>query len=342
MKKVIVERAIYGKQGNPLDYPGQIIEHPIFVSEGYSTVLQHSRDFSTFTTAKGESLDNVLYKNGVAQVQDRVAQIAFGANRNLENITWKFRNYHLADHSVSQDFIALPGFLRNADVVACNIGYWGYVYGGLLTRRAESSIRAYLQGTKCPVTILLLDQSQLGAVHRSEGVVHPGQLRPGVCCGVSDMEVFLSESVTCHAQVYSLSVPFLSFDGKNPVSFKTVQTVGRGDYPALSQKEIFLEINKFLKTEPVSSGQVRTPIAETLAKENAQLLKHGIEATRNMSANTLYNSVRTTLMTKYALMDCDGKMRCGLEDIYPVRSEENGWAATPMYRPQRWPRHCTS
>ena len=186
------------------------------------------------------------------------------------------------------------------------------------------------------MTLLLLDSSQLAAVHQSEGVVHPGQPRPGVCCGVSDMEVFLSDSVICRAQVYSLSIPFLSFDGKNPVALKTVQTEGRGNYPALSQQKIFFEINRLLKTEPISADQVRVPIADTLAKENAQLLKHGVEKTRDMSTYALYSSVRSALMEKYALRDCDGKVRCGLEDIYPVRSEEYGWAATPRFRPHRW------
>ena len=55
----------------------------------------------------------------------RVAQIAFGANANLENLTWTFDHYNTPDHPVSQDFIILPGYLPNCDVAACNIGYWG-------------------------------------------------------------------------------------------------------------------------------------------------------------------------------------------------------------------------
>lgn len=200
MNTVAINRAIYGKHGNPLDYPGHIIERPLFVSGVCATELQCSGDFSTFATADGKSLESILHHKGAPQVRDRVVQIAFGANRNLENITWKFRNYHLADHSISQDFIALPGFLHNADVVACNIGYWGYIYGGLLARREEGKFRTYLSETRCPVTLLLLDSSQLAAIHRSEGVVMPGRSTPGVSCAVSDMNVHLSGNVTCRAQ----------------------------------------------------------------------------------------------------------------------------------------------
>ncbi len=332
MNKVAINRAIYGKKGSPLDYPGQIIAQPVFVSNGYASVLRGSEDFLTFTNAKGESLESILHQKGVPQIQERVVQIAFGANRNLENITWKFRNYHQANHSVNQHFIALPGFLRNADVVACNIGYWGYIYGGLLTKPAEGNFRSYLNETRCPVTVLLLDSSQLAAVHCSEGVVEPGQARPGVSCAVSDMDVHLSDTVTCPAQVYSLSVPFLSFDGKKPIAFETVKTKGRGAYPALSQKEIFLQINRLLKVEPFAAGRV--PIAETLAEENAQLLRNGVFSTRRMSVNALYTSVRRTLMEKFALKDSDGKIRCGLEDIFPIRSEENGWTPMPKFLPR--------
>lgn len=331
MKKINVRKAIYGEHGNPLDYPGQIIEQALLISNSSITELISTDDFSTFSTTNEESLETILHRKGAAQVQERVVQIAFGANRNLENIIWKFRNYHQTDQTISQDFIAIPGFLYNADVVACNIGYWGYMYGGLLTTIPENSLRPYLNKTKCPVVLLLLDHSQLKAVHRSEGVVMPGEPRPGVCCEVSDLDVHLSDHVTCHAQVYSLSVPFLSIDGNKPISLQAVQTEGRGDYPALSQEEIFMQINSLLKAEPASAGRV--PIAETLANENALLLRHGVGRTRRMSDNFLYTSVRTHLMEKFALRDNDGKVRCGLEDIYPIRPEGKGWAATPRFRP---------
>jgi hypothetical protein len=332
MYKVAIDKAIYGDMGRPLDYPGQIIARPVFVSNGYASVLRCSDDFLAFTTVEGESLDRILQQKGVPQVRDRVVQIAYGANRNLENITWKFRHYHQANLAVSQDFIALPGFLRNADVVACNIGYWGYIYGGLLTRQAEGNFRSYLKETRCPVTLLLLDSSQLAAVHRSEGVVSPGQARPGVSCALSDIDVHLSDTVTCQAQVYSLSVPFLSFDGKKPIALENVMTEGRGDYPVLSQKEIFLQINRRLEVEPFTAGRV--PIAATLAEENARLLRGGVLSTRRMAVNTLYATVRKTLMEEYALRDSDGKIRCGLEDIFPIRSEENGWAPVPKFLPR--------
>ena len=126
--KINYKRAIYDPPGNPLEYPSKIIKRPILISDGASLGINPSSDFKSFSLADGRDVDQYLSDKASAVISERVAQIAFGANRNTENIAWKFRNYKLQNKDVSQDLIAIPGFLNGADVVACNIGYWGYVY----------------------------------------------------------------------------------------------------------------------------------------------------------------------------------------------------------------------
>lgn len=324
-------RAIYDPSGNPLDYPGRIVSAPLLVTDGGYCPLTHARDFSLFRLDDGRTVDDVLATRGEAPLSQRVAQIAFGANRNLENIAWKFRNYHAADHSISQDFVALPAVIRNADVVACNIGYWGYVYGGLLTATASCGFRDYLLGSACPVTLLLLDESQMKAVHKSEGVPLPGEAPHGVACGVSDVEVSLSATVTCRAQVYSLSVPFLSFDGQRPVAFDAVATRGRNGYPALRQDEMFARINALLQAEAPRPGRV--PIAQTLHARALDLLRQGAHATRAMTHDPLFATTRRALAEAYVLRDADGQVRTGLDGVHPIRSPADAWRFSPSFAP---------
>ena len=169
------------------------------------------------------------------------------------------------------------------------------------------------------------------AMHHSEGVVEPGEPAPGVSCGVADMMVNIDNNIACNAQVYSLSVPFLSFDGKNPVPFAAVATQGRTAGVALTQREMFTQINNLLSCEKEVEG--RTPIAETLKQETLKLMEGGINETRKMSSHALYASVREKLFTEFVLKDSDGKVRQGLEDVFGVRDERVAWEAYPLFAP---------
>jgi len=331
MKQIEFEKSIYDPQGNPLDYPGDIISNPLFISDGRYQQIKHSDDFCSFYTSEGSDIRQILQQKNVPAIPERIAQVAFGANRNLENIAWKLREYKRTDNRISQDFIALPAYINHADVVACNIGYWGYVYSGLLTTHEHAGIRQYLLGTKCPVVVLLLDKMQLAAIHHSEGVVIPGQTQPGVSCGISDIQVHLHDSVTCIAQAYSLSLPFLSLDGEYPIAFETVKTENRGDYPSMSQAEMFYHINRCIHAEQDIDGKL--PIADTLRCANLLLLQRGVCSTREMEQHPLYAEVRTALLEHYTLKDGDGIIRNGLSDIYPVRSAEDNWKPSPLYNP---------
>ena len=325
-------KAIYDQQGQPLDYPGRMISRPLLIAGGAYQELQHSNDFSQFWLEDGRNLDGVLHQRHQAGIHERIVQVAFGANRNLENIAWKFRNYHEADHSISQDFIALPGVIRNVDVVACNVGYWGYIYSGLLATTEALNLRHYLFGTVCPVVVLLLDQSQLNAVHRSEGVPRTDRGPDGVSCDISDIEVELSASIVCEAQVYSLSVPFLSFDGVLPVAFDQVETKGRANYPVLSQKAMFTKINDCLRLEEPLPGRV--PIAESLHRLALNLLSDGTHALRQLTHDPFYARVRHEIAEQLVLRDSDGRVRKGLEDIYPPREVKDAWTPKPLFEPR--------
>jgi hypothetical protein len=326
-----LNKAIYDPNGNPLTYPGERPEHPTLVMDNETYVVNVSNDYQSFLLEDGRDIDEIFKSRGLVPVSERIAQVAFGANRNIENLVWKFKHYLAQNHSINQEILILPATIPDAEVVACNIGYWGYVYAGLLTTTNAVNIRKYLNGTQCPVTLILLDEQQMKAVHQSEGVLTLGAEPPGVSCKISDITVDLSPEVSCLAQVYSLAVPFLSFDG-HPLAYKSVNTRNRGNYKALNQQQLFEQINQHTGIEEYQPGRV--PIAETLREKTLNMMKQNIDATRNISKDSLYASVRKSLLENFPLRDSDNQIRMGLEGIYPIRDNIEAWKPYPLFNPQ--------
>jgi hypothetical protein len=332
MADINLNKAIYDPKGNPLTYPGEMPESPVLVMDNEAIAVNASDDYRSFHLADGRNLDEILISRGLAPVSERIAQVAFGANRNIENLVWKFKHYLAQNRSINQELLILPATIPNAEVVACNIGYWGYVYAGLLTTTSDFKFREPIMGTRCPVTLLLLDEEQLKAIHHSEGVMLPGEEQPGVSCKISDLRVDLSPDISCPAQVYSLAVPFLSFDGHQPVAFKMVKTQNRGEYEALDQIDLFQRINDVTGTEKPLAGRV--PIAQGLREKALKLMKQNVFATRKMMQDKVFATIRETLSEDFKLRDSDGVIRMGLEGVYPVRSIDEAWQPNPFFEPQ--------
>ena len=320
--------AIYDLDGRPLDYPCSIMKDSYLIEGSKATRINTNRAPDLWRTQDGKNVDDVLRDMGLASIGNRVPQVAFGANRNLENLVWKFSRYRSDANPVSTTFLAVPGYVLNCDVVACNVGYWGYIYAGLLA--ASPTLRPYLMNRKCPVAVLFLDQSQMNAMHVSEGVIRPGEERRGVSCEVGDMQAFIGNEFPVSAQVYSLAVPFLSFDTKQPVAFKAVATEGRCGAIERTQEEMFAEINRRFSIEEARIGRV--PIAETLMERTHKFLDvGGPEAAASMSEDDLYIRTRSTILSELYLRDEDGEIRHGLQDVVPIRGEEEAWDFSPLF-----------
>jgi hypothetical protein len=169
--QLATHESIFGPSGDPLEYPSDRPSDPYLVRGSVADRLDWDCDMAKARLEDGRSLPEVLAAGGAAPLEDRIVQVAFGANRDLANIAWKFTNYRNDPaRDVSADLITLPAHIDDADVVACNIGYWGYVYAGLALHRPPFLDRPYLAGSRVPVTLLLLDEAQMHAVHLSEGV----------------------------------------------------------------------------------------------------------------------------------------------------------------------------
>jgi len=319
MFRIDTSQSIY-ESGNPLGYPNVLHESPILLSGEHC----HEIDWRFPTGVSrikdtGISLNDHLIKKGAVPIENRVAQVAFGANRDLVNIAWKLKNYSDASgRTVSEDVIVLPSLIHDADVVACNIGYWGYMYAALLMHRRSKVERPYLKGVSAPVAILLLDERQMNVMHQSEGVIkHSLAKRPMVNCDVAIIDAELPGKFSVSAQLYSLSLPFLSFDGARPVAFDAVNAQGRnGRYPAMGQVEMLANIIKRMGLD--------TPVDKVVSiiQAGAHARKNGIPVD---SARDLYEQIRELIITKLPLQDADGVIRRGCESIDNLLPPSAAW-----------------
>lgn len=163
-----LDRALFGAEGDPLSYPGVLPTRPCLL-DGRS-VIDLAWDGGRLLVADTlQGVDGYLTEAGAAPIALRTAQIAYGANRDLHNLAWKLSAYGQTDAS-SRLAILLPATLRDADIVASSIGYWGYVYSAVILHRPPMLVRPYLAGAEVEVALLLLDEHQVRAMHRSEGV----------------------------------------------------------------------------------------------------------------------------------------------------------------------------
>ena len=225
------ETAIYGSVGNPLDYPSTLRPAAYYVDGVNAVRLSWNWTDTTGIrlTADGSALTDLgpRARRAVEALPDRVPQIAFGANRNLTNLIWKFRHYADEADAIPEPFFVLPAVVPRADVVMCNVGYWGYLYAALLTDRSGDPATSRLVADReAPVAVLLLTADQMRMVHRSEGVPEsPVTGRAIVSCDVALLDArCLGRVLTC--QAYALPVPYLSFDGTTPIRLPTAPTDG--------------------------------------------------------------------------------------------------------------------
>lgn len=335
--RIDARQSIYGDAGSPLNYPSVRPDHPYLLNGSSAHRLSWSWDQRGGVLEDGRALEVVLEGLGVAPVQDRVVQIAFGANRDLENLAWKLSRYNEDPGGrTSPVVITLPGVVRDADVVACNIGYWGYVYAALALHRPPELIRPYLIGSLTPVTVLLLDEGQMVAMHLSEGVPKPAEAdRDLVSCDVGTIEVDVMGK-ELQAQVYGLPLPFLSLDGgRLPVAFRAVRTDSpRGALARLSQEELWEAIADNLADRVHSVARMVT------AGEIVEIIRAGADAhasgerDSSSSGRALHETIRTGIIDSLATVDTDGMPATGSKSLPGVENRDLRWSFGPTLRDQ--------
>jgi hypothetical protein len=318
------EQAIFGELGSPLDYPCQLPDRPYLLLGDEAHEIDVTELEQPTVKETGERVDEVLAARGSALLADRIASVAFGANRDLRNLAWKFAHYHdAAGRKPSGDLVLLPGRTPGADVVACNVGYWGYVYAALLLHRPPALRRTYLESTNAPVAVLLLDEDQMHMLHESEGVPRRRTTaRPGVSCDVALIDVEVAAR-RLEAQLYVLALPYLSFDGRTPVPFREVTTSGRDpSISAMSQVEIWEAIWSRLDLRSSYGIEMREGIGRLRAAAQAKRARGVVDR----EAEGMYADIRERISRELALADEDGVIRTALDDMPGLLTPEQAWS----------------
>ena len=110
-----------------------------------------------------QPLQSFLSQRAMPALIDRVAVLAYGANRNPATLHIKLRDYAYR-RSGDNCIPVLKGQLERADVVACGLHGQGYLYGELLLDER------YTSTTSLDVRVLLLNLEQLRVMNDSEGI----------------------------------------------------------------------------------------------------------------------------------------------------------------------------
>ena len=281
------------------------------------------RDGKLLLSSSGEGVDSVLTGLGLETLGERTAQVAYGANRDLRNLAWKMIAYARAQQASSVT-VVLPGSLQDSDVVACNLGYWGYIYSSLIQHRPPLLDRPYLKGSSVQAAILLLDNQQVAAMHASEGVpATAGEQRASLSCDVATTHCEVAcVGAQITAQTYVLALPYLSLDGgSRPVGMAAVAKRGAEAFPRLSEVDLWERIAEALQIpdfRSVVSGLRSAALSRALGDPGV-----------NPEVQQAYERIRLSLADDFPLVDPDGVARDGIDGCSTLLSYEDAWAGLP-------------
>ncbi len=316
-----LDRALFGAEGDPLSYPGVLPTRPCLL-DGRS-VIDLAWDGGRLLVADTlQGVDGYLTEAGAAPIALRTAQIAYGANRDLHNLAWKLSAYGQTDAS-SRLAILLPATLRDADIVASSIGYWGYVYSAVILHRPPMLVRPYLAGAEVEVALLLLDEHQVRAMHRSEGVpLGLVEQRPGVSCDLAIATCDVrGTSIEVDAQIYVSAREFMSLDGVRPMPYAAVGRRGGTELQRLTQREMWAHIVARLEL-----GAVDDVVAALRA---GALARAAGDPGPSEQTFDLYHQIQRGISAEMSLSDGDGLSRVALDDVPWMLAEELAWAGEP-------------
>jgi hypothetical protein len=124
------------------------------------------------------------------------------------------------------------------------------------------------------------------------------------------------------SQMYVLPLPYLSLDGgRSPVPFAAVMR--RGGEPSLryEQRDMWRRLARELALGD-SDAVVETLRVGALAREAGD---PGVSD----EAVTLYDHIRSEIMSRLPLVDSDGQSRTGSDDVPQLMDLDDAWAGHP-------------
>lgn len=161
MAIVDIKESCYEKQ---LIYPGRILTYPWVCVRDYvyPVIIEENNIKKSRIIIEDEliEIEEYLFKLGSEPLEKRIPVIAFGANRNIENIVWKMRKYDVSNDVI----IALPAYIENSESVVSGIFFSGHFYSDIIFNNQ------YCDNTVLEATLLLVSINQVYALNKSENV----------------------------------------------------------------------------------------------------------------------------------------------------------------------------
>ncbi|MFB4306229.1 hypothetical protein [Actinomadura sp. GTD37] len=149
----------------PDHYPGDCPDHDYVLLNDRVHPLRHEGGAAFSIPGHGTELDALLTARGLPRLEERVAVLAYGANRNPATLRIKHDNYgYRSPNGVDLCVPVLRATLADADVAGCGIHGQGYLYGELLLRTE------YCRGTTLEARVCMVDPDQLRVLNDSEGI----------------------------------------------------------------------------------------------------------------------------------------------------------------------------
>lgn len=308
------ELSLYDPAGDRWSYPGDLPNAPYLLVGDQTYRLRWREDHFELAGSSDPDLERALRR---IEARNTSAQLAYGANRNPANLVWKLSAYATANRC-SRDAIIVPAVVREADVVACNIGYWGYVYGSLLLHRPPHMLRPYLRDAVASCAVLWLDADQVHAMHRSEGVPHSASApRAGLSCDVTLVEAIELESTRpVQCQTYALPLPYLSFDGESPAPLAAVDVTGGTRRHRFGQRELWERLDQQLGL-CATYGFANVASLVDCLRGGVVVDPCGASSDANTSRE-LYQTIRQRIIDELPLRDTHGAVVRGTDGIVPA------------------------
>lgn len=212
---------------HPETYPGDRPPGSYLLLDGVVCPLLTEPNSLSVVGRTGDhaSLDDLLERAGLPVSSERVAVLAYGANRNPATLKTKLENYRYRNPGSAEAIPVLKGTIGSGDVAACGLSGQGYMYGDLVV---DPSL---VGATACEVWLALVDDDQLRVLNDSE-------------IGTGDYSAALFPDVDVGGPLggpvlgYAARRPcFVSPALRRPLAFSTVLASGRS-FPEMTAIEM--------------------------------------------------------------------------------------------------------
>ncbi|GEM_PF-6633014 len=303
MIELDINNSCYKKE---MIYPGYMLDFPYVLHDTrlYEIKLKGNllQDAVVIVSKNYEvPIDLFLKSIGTCSIEERIGVLAFGANRNPENMAWKLKRYRDQDNKrIVPTVIVIPAKVKDVDVVAANIFYSGHFFADILFGHE------YSKGTEIEAAIQLVDKKQIEAIHKSEEVPSIKDITTDYWgAGIANIpNVFIKMDkelkVNVLTYVSSTSI-FISPITNKPIAFKSI-TANNRKLLAATQEEMYnhlkehnqiskiVDIMEFKKSLPNFWNKINNGVKDL---EKAFIYEQVVKCIKETSLRNYNGEIRT-------------------------------------------------